>query len=357
MKTENNTGNFHKDFADIEDVNIRRQNSLPRSVPKRITLQVTNICNSRCSICNIWTIYHKNKQKLRSELLEDEFLLIIDKAVTCGIKSIDVTGGEPFLKYGIVQILTLILNRLGFTCVTTNGLLPEMIANQVEQVLTQTHFNSTFVVSVSLDGFPETYAKIRGVKDGFYKAIKLMKMLHKLSEKYRQLIYQVSFTISDDNYHELIPLLDFLLQENLIQYADQFTFRPAQTSDYYRCTNQIMKTKEIIKEINNLQNKYSFTRDFHFIEGIKASLLNPNTLILPCYALFVSCWINPYGDVAPCVTMTDNIIGNLHHTDYDIMPIWESEQAAQVRKMIKMAQCPICWTDCQADENLYYGVV
>jgi hypothetical protein len=51
--------------------------------------------------------------------------------------------------------------------------------------------------------------------------------------------------------------------------------------------------------------------------------------------------------------MSDEPIGNLRETGYDLVSIWESE-AAQMRRRILEDRCPICWTDCQAHENLDY---
>ncbi len=90
------------------------------------------------------------------------------------------------------------------------------------------------------------------------------------------------------------------------------------------------------------------------IEGFKENLRNPHKMPLPCQAFFVSCLIDPYGGVVPCITLTDKIIGNLRDTSYDLLPLWESDKAAGRRKVIKDGNCAVCWTDCQAFENLLY---
>lgn len=77
-------------------------------------------------------------------------------------------------------------------------------------------------------------------------------------------------------------------------------------------------------------------------------------MILPCYAMFASMWIDPYGGVAPCVTMTEDVLGNVKDHDLDILPVWHSQQAQDSRDKIGKDNCAICWTDCQAMESIEY---
>ena len=55
--------------------------------PTSASLAVTLRCNSRCVICDIWK--RKNRQELSP---------VIYKKLPQGLKNIDITGGEPFLR-------------------------------------------------------------------------------------------------------------------------------------------------------------------------------------------------------------------------------------------------------------------
>jgi hypothetical protein len=82
---------------DRSEVRERRALGLAPAVPRRITVQVTNLCDSRCSMCHIWRIYLEDKPLATRELSGDEWRLVLINALQRGVCHIDVTGGEPFL--------------------------------------------------------------------------------------------------------------------------------------------------------------------------------------------------------------------------------------------------------------------
>ncbi|MBF8278112.1 MAG: hypothetical protein HW390_3185 [Candidatus Brocadiaceae bacterium] len=56
-------------------------------------------------MCNVWQTYRTdNNRKLKDELNKDELLQIANGLINTGTKHIDITGGEPFLKDGIVDL-------------------------------------------------------------------------------------------------------------------------------------------------------------------------------------------------------------------------------------------------------------
>lgn len=317
-------------------------------------MQITNLCNSRCTMCSIWQIYRDDKSLYRQELTGAEWLRVADLAISQGVRSIDITGGEPFLKEGVTELLGHILGRTGFVAVTTNALQPRRILEAVEKVLKGSPDDSLFVVSVSLDGFSDTYAKIRGVDDGFARAEKLLRGLAALREKYSRLSQQISFTIMDENVDELEPLMEHALSSGLVREPDDFNFRPVASGHYYAKENKTAHRDKLVAVVRGITEKYDFQRTRPFIEKIPQSVLEPDRLILPCYAMFASLWIDPYGGIAPCVTMTEDVIGNLRDTDLDIMPIWTGYKAQQSREKIAKGNCAVCWTDCQAMESIEY---
>ncbi|WP_369383976.1 radical SAM/SPASM domain-containing protein [Streptomyces sp. cg36] len=336
------------------DIWKRRQSLQPGASPRRLSMQITNLCNSRCTMCSIWEIYRDDKALYRQELTGAEWLRVADLAIDHGVRSIDVTGGEPFLKEGVTELLGHVLGRTGFVAVTTNALQPRRILTEVERILEGAPKDSLFVVSVSLDGFSDTYAEIRGVKNGFARAEKLLRGLVALREKYPQLSQQISFTIMDANVDELEPLMEHALGTGLIREPDDFNFRPVASGHYYAKENTVAHREKITAAVQRLCDKYAFRRTLPFIEKIPQSVREPDRLILPCYALFASMWIDPYGGVAPCVTMTEDVVGNIRDTDLDILPIWTGLQAQQARERIGKGNCAVCWTDCQAMESLEY---
>lgn len=80
-----------------------------------MSLQITNLCNSKCTMCSIWKIYRGvDREFLDRELTGAEWLCPVERSLAQGVESFDVTGGEPFLKDGITDILALMLRRTVF---------------------------------------------------------------------------------------------------------------------------------------------------------------------------------------------------------------------------------------------------
>ncbi len=326
---------------------------LPRPVPRRISLQITNLCNSKCTMCSIWEIYHQDKALHRTELSGEQWLTVVNNAIDSGVMSIDITGGEPFLKEGVGALLSTVLRRTGFAGVTTNALQPERILREIRNVLAEAPDDSLLAVSVSMDGFPGTYAKVRGV-DGHGSVVRLLRELDALRGEYPQLNQQISFTIMDENVDEMPALMAYALDEKLIREPDDFTFRPVASGHYYAAENRLLQAQKVADTVTELQGRHSFRRTLPFISKIPQNVLEPKRMILPCYAMFASLWIDPYGGVAPCVTMTEDVIGNVRDTGFDLRPIWEGRRADEARQRIAAEKCAVCWTDCQATESLEY---
>ncbi len=117
-------------------------------------LSVTNRCNLRCRYCRRELPEGPEKRALKDE----ELLMIVRAAASCGIDSFKITGGEPLLRPGIAELTGQMKELPGVRSVTmtTNGVLlkgalPELIKNGLD------------AVTVSLDSLNrETYRRITG---------------------------------------------------------------------------------------------------------------------------------------------------------------------------------------------------
>ncbi len=343
--------------AEIVQVRSERALGRPRDMPYRLTLQVTNMCNHRCQSCSIWRIYRDpdGREDPRHELGAGQWLELASRAFDQGVETIDVTGGEPFLKKDIEVLLRLSLCRSGFSCVTTNALQCDATAARVETVLSGAPAESLFVVSVSLDGFEETHDRLRGVRGAYARATRLLGLLRDLRRRYPQLCPSVSFTIVPENCGEMGSLLSFLLGQDLIRTPDDFSFRPANAGHYYRTERVERDVERLELEMQKVMSAHRFTRNLPFFSGLRAHVRKPERMLLPCFALFASCWIDPYGNVAPCVSMTETTFGNVVDHGLDLRAVWHGERARELRQQIAMDECPVCWTDCQAHENILFN--
>lgn len=92
-----------------------------------LRLSVTDLCNYRCRYCMpAGGVYKRPHGEILSV---EEFTEIAKAAVDCGVRKIRLTGGEPLVRRGILDICRRLraISGLEELCLTTNGsLLPEL---------------------------------------------------------------------------------------------------------------------------------------------------------------------------------------------------------------------------------------
>ena len=119
-----------------------------------LRLSVTDLCNLRCIYC----MPEDGIEKLRHEdiLSVEEIAEIVRAAAACGITKVRVTGGEPLVRGGIIEICRSISQTPGIKelCLTTNGiLLPKYVDDLKAAGVSR--------LNISLDSLdPVTYRKI-----------------------------------------------------------------------------------------------------------------------------------------------------------------------------------------------------
>lgn len=124
-----------------------------------LRLSVTDKCNLRCMYC----MSEDGVKKLEhiDVLTNEEIINICEVAVSLGIKKIRVTGGEPLVRKGIIDILENIkmIKGLNELCLTTNGVLLSKYINDLKRV-------GVDRLNISLDTLdPTKYKKITRLGD------------------------------------------------------------------------------------------------------------------------------------------------------------------------------------------------
>ncbi len=119
-----------------------------------LRISVTDRCNLRCTYCmpaeGIPLMQH-------SEILSfEEIMEVVDAAVTLGVDKVRITGGEPLVRKGIVNLIEMIASKPGIRDLgmTTNGQLLEQFAQPLKDA-------GLHRINVSLDTMnPEKYRQI-----------------------------------------------------------------------------------------------------------------------------------------------------------------------------------------------------
>lgn len=274
-------------------------------------IPITNKCNCHCVMCNIWKSKQTNDLKLKdfeniakSNIFKNE------------IRSINITGGEPFLRNDIVKIITTFIkncNYLDSIVINTNGILTHQITNSVEDLLKYFNNQLKLIIFISLDGLGKTHDKVRGVQGSFNNVDNTIKKLLNL-KKYYNFELLINTTINKYNVDNLYEIMNYVEKNNLKM---DFTF-PMQSTTYFMTafddSSNIVKEKFInfLKEtinweiINNPKTYYNSL--IHMLNGEKRTI--------GCIFQKNGFFIKSNGDVYNCWN-SNTIIGNIKDKSID----------------------------------------
>jgi len=333
--------------------------------PFRLNIAVTYLCNLRCKICNIWKIYEESPDLARDEMRSDEYAPLFE-SVSNDLLWLGLTGGEPFLKEDLVDIIHLAASRsrnLQILELTTNGFSERNTEKKVSEILEEVDV-PFITVGVSLDGPPSMHEHLRGRKEAWSRAIATYKRLCEISSSHPNLSPHISYTISRHNAGRLLDFLKVLAEEGIETETDSISVAIEHTGHLYHNENSekgslfygtntdirflLSRTgisRSVTKGIVEV-GKHLFKK--MFLVSATDFLRKPDKMVIPCAALFCSCFIDPFGFVYPCSIYGEKL-GNVRETGFN--DIWHSHTANRLRKSIKEGRCPNCWSPCEAEPS------
>ena len=338
--------------VEIAAAELSRISSLAATSPRQVLINVTNMCNSRCTMCGIWKIYKDDRGPLASEMTLEEFRHFI--RTNASLKDITLTGGEAYMRNDILEFF-LTLSDAGYdTGVATNSLLPDRVKSVTLAVLDNMKNSRHHDLQVSIDGIGEMHDTVRGVPGNFSKAIELLKWGLSVAQHDPRLRVSVSHTITARSYRQLPDFVDTFVDMG-IPPAD-IHFRPAQYAPSYYANRdgsfQVTDIPGMAVAVQEVARRHPYYRDDLFVRGILKFLANPTQMVIPCFASFTFCYIDPYWNVYPCITWL-NSVGNLRDYGLDLATFWRKEERLQpVREQISRGHCPNCWTECMAGPTM-----
>ena len=321
--------------------------------PIVLTFSVTNWCQSKCLTCKIWEFYQKHPEKIKEELKIEEIEKIFQTMPH--IFFFNVSGGEPFLREDLVEIIELACRYLSprIIHIPTNALLSKRIESMTDQIA-QTIYNYNpdvpLTIKPSIDGIGENHDRIRGVKGNFEKLIDTIKRIKRLEKKHPNLHLELGTVVSMANINDLDKISDFVHSLGVESYRNEIA---EQREEFFNINDPITPTPEIYKKLmedfsqkirKHIFNKRDLAKITESLRLIYYDLA-PRTLmmkkqIIPCYAGISNIHLTPYGDIWPCCVLGyTKPMGNLRENDYDFKKIWNSSKTQEVRKYIKHGNC------------------
>ena len=278
-------------------------------------------CMNRCRMCNTWRHPSREEDEFRPSLLEK-----LPSLSFC-----NVTGGEPFIRNDIEEIIDILSTKAARVVISTNGFLTEKI---VEVCAKRKHLG----VRVSLEGLPSINDALRGKKDSFDHGFRTLLALKKIGLK------DIGFgmTVSDENAGDLLELYELSKALRL-----EFATAVVHNAFYFhKYDNAIKDTGRVAAEFEKLAFELLKTTKIknwfraYFNMGLAHRVMGGQRP-LPCKMGTDMFFLDPGGNILPCNGMDDPVImGNLNKETFKA--IWKSDRAKTVRRQIK--KCPKqCW--------------
>lgn len=243
----------------------------------------------------------------------------------------NITGGEPFIREDLKDIVRELYKKSDRIVISTNGFFTERIIDLAKEF-------PQVGIRISIEGLENTNNEIRGLENGFQRGYQTLKKLVDMGMK------DVGFgmTVQDRNAPDLVPLYEISNEMGV-----EFATASLHNSFYFVQSNNIihdrpMVAKHIEELINRLLKSKSPKKWFraYFNHGL-INYIYGQPRLLPCDMSFDTFFLDPYGDVMPCNgTKEKEVMGNLNNQDWE--ELWNSKKADEIR--LKVRKCDRqCW--------------
>lgn len=285
------------------------------------TVIVTYRCNAKCTMCNRYKVPSKPEEEISIETIKK----LPEMYFT------NITGGEPFIRDDLKDIVRELLKKSDRIVISTNGFFTDRIVELCKEF-------PQVGIRISIEGLEKTNNEIRGLDDGFNRGYTTLKKLVDMGMK------DVGFgmTVQDRNAADLIPLYNISDELGM-----EFATASLHNSFYFVESNNIIKDRLTVAQnfedlVNRLLDSNSPKKWFraYFNHGLINYIFSQKRL-LPCDMSFDTFFIDPYGDVMPCNgTKEKQVMGNLNRQSWE--ELWNSEQAEKVRSFVRNCDRN-CW--------------
>lgn len=301
------------------------------SAPITAGIEVTHACNMNCPHCAF-----AGGHKYPDELTTEEIMRLYDEWADMKVFKVIISGGEPFMREDMIDILNY-GDEVGLQqfVLTNASLITEENLPEIPK---------SIKYGVSLDGFEENHDRIRG--KGSFK--KTMQVLEAFLEEGRK--FGINFTLSQINKGDAENLISYWLNRGVKMSLDPVL--PFGRSSEHR--KELWLTEEDAQDfvrIRQLKIRRVKTRDREIYGGPHPLHVDDmaelfHRAFLACEGARTDVWVRFDGNVYPCANtaaLEEFCMGNLR--DATFKEIWETgEGGTEFRRIIKdsFTNCSTC---------------
>ncbi|MCM8774229.1 MAG: radical SAM protein [Candidatus Omnitrophica bacterium] len=318
----------------------------PFAKPYWIYVSLSHKCTYKCQMCGVVKIL--KGYELQTKLIKKALNEINSWNWDCVVM---FTGGEPFLREDIFELINYSVNRRLKTEVVSNGALinKEMASRIINSGLQN--------IAISLDGAKESTHDLIRERGSFKKALDAITNLV-MTKKRMNTGPQISVwtTIMKENVQELFEIIDLVKElgvECLVYHpvivAQDDMQKTSPNAPFWISDGYIKILKEQIDKILDYQSKYGLVAFLHnpylWLKYFESTLTKKDWKCNP----FVFLNIGPDGEVRSC----GSSFGNIREMSLDDCLV--SKEAFNARRTMKLCQKPClqtCWAHPESNSLL-----
>lgn len=283
-------------------------------IPYAVQIELTYRCNEKCIHC-----YCVNDKK-GIELTTEEIKKNLKELRNLGALKLILTGGEPFLRKDIWEIIDYARELRYAVDIFTNALL---INDNVADKLARAYVKSVQASIYSAD--PKLHDEITKVKGSFLKTIDGLK---RCKERNIPIAIKAPLMLNTAKGFKEIKDLANSLGAGL-----QMSVTISAKNDGNKSTHDLAPNLKDIKDVlkdPDIQIGYEEPMDMGISENLEAPACGAGNALIH---------INPYGYILPCVAIQESG-GNIR--DESITDIWNNGKIFKTMRNTKIQDLPVC---------------
>ncbi|MEW5725967.1 MAG: radical SAM protein, partial [Thermodesulfobacteriota bacterium] len=305
-----------------------------------LSLELTQYCMGRCVMCNIWRVSGR-----APDLPARDWITLLSSPALAGLREIDITGGEPFLRKDLPALIEAItglkkkhLTRLRGVAITTNGFLTTRVLKNTPQMARRlAEEGLDLVFAVALDAIGPLHDRIRRVKDAWKKVQATLEGLHLLRPSFPNLIVGLKTTVLPQNLGELEAIADYADENGLFTIISPCLFTPNRYKNA-ELQDELAFSPQDRQRLAEFYRKDRFKWSYH--REVMLEYLAQGRISRKCTAGFNYYFVCATGEVFPC-PLIDFSLGCFTKTPFE--RLIRSSKAGRFRRTIGTdPQCQTC---------------
>jgi MoaA/NifB/PqqE/SkfB family radical SAM enzyme len=250
-------------------------------------------------MCNIWRLGRRHE-----ELAVGEITRFLDHPLFSKLVELDLTGGEPFLRPELPELIRSIshlqdhtLTNLKTVALASNGLLPQQVARVVEEILSAIAGKFDLAMVCSLDGLGETHDRVRGIPGAYQKVRETIARLQQIKVRSPNFWLGIKTTILPLNWHQIPDLRQFARGQGLFHILSPVLFTPERFRNLAsRESLDVIKShRSALIELYSQENLCNFYYSYVLVDTLRSGKRR-----VPCTAASDHFFIEGDGTIFPC---------------------------------------------------------